>query len=331
MGVAGFIERRERVDELKLVEQLTADSYPDWIRKVRTIGRKQPIHRTRKSRPENDACRPSRQQVHGPRSLLPTSFCLDSAAGGTISVEATNHPAHHLNPDPPLALPLDLFFPWISSLPTVFLQLLASTLTLLPHHPTFRLRECRTRLLPFPPPTMSRSPLVSTPAEGSARRRPGLLTTSRSPGRGALSPHKESALGYRRHWRGHSSAKRKEPPPPDRIAISRKQNMSLTHCLQVNEPVLKKVIEWCEQHKKDPQTSTDDDSDSRKKSTDIDEWDQKFMQVDQEMLFEIILVCSPSAAAAPARPRSDADLTHRLPTTLTSSPSSMLVVRRSPT
>lgn len=27
-----------------------------------------------------------------------------------------------------------------------------------------------------------------------------------------------------------------------------------------------------------------------KKSTDIDEWDQKFMQVDQEMLFEIILV-----------------------------------------
>jgi len=60
----------------------------------------------------------------------------------------------------------------------------------------------------------------------------------------------------------------------------------------VNEPVLKKVIEWCEQHKKDPQTSTDDDSDSRKKSTDIDEWDQKFMQVDQEMLFEIILAAN---------------------------------------
>lgn len=53
---------------------------------------------------------------------------------------------------------------------------------------------------------------------------------------------------------------------------------------------MRKVIEWCEQHKKDPPASADDDSDSRKKSTDIDEWDQKFMQVDQEMLFEIILV-----------------------------------------
>lgn len=50
------------------------------------------------------------------------------------------------------------------------------------------------------------------------------------------------------------------------------------------------MLEWCEQHKKDPPPSNDEDSESRKKSTDIDEWDQKFMQVDQEMLFEIILV-----------------------------------------
>ncbi|KFY91267.1 hypothetical protein V500_04767 [Pseudogymnoascus sp. VKM F-4518 (FW-2643)] len=57
----------------------------------------------------------------------------------------------------------------------------------------------------------------------------------------------------------------------------------------VNESVLKKVIEWCEHHKDDPPASADDDSDSRKKTTDIEEWDQKFMQVDQEMLFEIIL------------------------------------------
>jgi len=57
----------------------------------------------------------------------------------------------------------------------------------------------------------------------------------------------------------------------------------------VNESVLKKVIEWCEHHKNDPAAATDDDSDSRKKTTDIEEWDQKFMQVDQEMLFEIIL------------------------------------------
>jgi S-phase kinase-associated protein 1 len=60
---------------------------------------------------------------------------------------------------------------------------------------------------------------------------------------------------------------------------------------QVNEVVLKKVIEWCTHHKNDP-PSTGDDDDSRRKTTDIDEWDQKFMQVDQEMLFEIILVCT---------------------------------------
>ncbi|KAL8973126.1 MAG: hypothetical protein Q9183_000146 [Haloplaca sp. 2 TL-2023] len=60
----------------------------------------------------------------------------------------------------------------------------------------------------------------------------------------------------------------------------------------VNEAVLRKVIEWCTHHRADPPASTDDDSDSRKKTTDIDEWDQKFMQVDQEMLFEIILAAN---------------------------------------
>lgn len=65
---------------------------------------------------------------------------------------------------------------------------------------------------------------------------------------------------------------------------------NLTTFLQVNESVLRKVLEWCEHHKADPPVSADDDSDSRKKTTDIEEWDQKFMQVDQEMLFEIILV-----------------------------------------
>jgi len=57
----------------------------------------------------------------------------------------------------------------------------------------------------------------------------------------------------------------------------------------VNDQVLKKVIEWCTWHKNDPVAVNDDDADSRKKTTDIDDWDQKFMQVDQEMLFEIIL------------------------------------------
>ncbi|KAL2124428.1 hypothetical protein VTJ04DRAFT_793 [Mycothermus thermophilus] len=60
----------------------------------------------------------------------------------------------------------------------------------------------------------------------------------------------------------------------------------------VNDPVLRKVIEWCEHHRNDATTSADDDNDTRKKTTDIDEWDQKFMQVDQEMLFEIILAAN---------------------------------------
>ncbi len=58
----------------------------------------------------------------------------------------------------------------------------------------------------------------------------------------------------------------------------------------VNEAVLKKVIEWCEKHKGDSLQSQEEENDNRKKTTDIEEWDQKFMQVDQEMLFEIILV-----------------------------------------
>ncbi|KAL1850977.1 hypothetical protein VTK73DRAFT_9566 [Phialemonium thermophilum] len=57
----------------------------------------------------------------------------------------------------------------------------------------------------------------------------------------------------------------------------------------VNEAVLRKVLEWCEHHRNDPAQTADDENDTRKRTTDIDEWDQKFMQVDQEMLFEIIL------------------------------------------
>ncbi|KAL8843131.1 MAG: hypothetical protein Q9170_000261 [Blastenia crenularia] len=60
----------------------------------------------------------------------------------------------------------------------------------------------------------------------------------------------------------------------------------------VNEPVLRKVVDWCTHHRADPPATAEDESDSRKKTTDIDEWDQKFMQVDQEMLFEIILAAN---------------------------------------
>jgi len=63
----------------------------------------------------------------------------------------------------------------------------------------------------------------------------------------------------------------------------------------VSANVLKKVLEWCDHHKKDPEvpaSALDDVDDSRKKTTEISDWDQKFIQVDQEMLFEIILAAN---------------------------------------
>ncbi|KAJ9133172.1 E3 ubiquitin ligase SCF complex, Skp subunit [Pleurostoma richardsiae] len=56
----------------------------------------------------------------------------------------------------------------------------------------------------------------------------------------------------------------------------------------VNEATLRKVMAWCEHHRNDPLPSGDEEDNSRR-GTDVEEWDQKFMQVDQEMLFQIIL------------------------------------------
>ncbi|CAG8750282.1 12793_t:CDS:2 [Funneliformis caledonium] len=44
----------------------------------------------------------------------------------------------------------------------------------------------------------------------------------------------------------------------------------------VNEKVLKKVLEWCQHHVNDPQPTNDDD-DSRRRNTEIDDWDQRFL------------------------------------------------------
>jgi S-phase kinase-associated protein 1 len=60
---------------------------------------------------------------------------------------------------------------------------------------------------------------------------------------------------------------------------------------RVNEAVMKKVIEKCDHHKNDTPATENDEIKSRKTLTDIDEWEQKFMDVDQEMLFDIVLVC----------------------------------------
>ncbi|CAJ0748538.1 22268_t:CDS:2, partial [Entrophospora sp. SA101] len=51
------------------------------------------------------------------------------------------------------------------------------------------------------------------------------------------------------------------------------------------------VLDWCEHHVNDPQPTNEDD-DSRKRNTEIDDWDQRFLNVDQDMLFEIILAAN---------------------------------------
>jgi S-phase kinase-associated protein 1 len=59
----------------------------------------------------------------------------------------------------------------------------------------------------------------------------------------------------------------------------------------VTGTVLHKVLEWCEHHKNDHITGLEPSTGyERRITTNIDEWDQKFFAVDQEMLFEIIHV-----------------------------------------
>lgn len=55
---------------------------------------------------------------------------------------------------------------------------------------------------------------------------------------------------------------------------------------------MKKVIEYCEHHKDDPVVPAEDDAERMKRAADITEWDSKFLQVDQEMLFEILLAAN---------------------------------------
>jgi hypothetical protein len=54
-------------------------------------------------------------------------------------------------------------------------------------------------------------------------------------------------------------------------------------------------LEYCEYHRGDPlpQESDSSNDDPRKRQvSEISEWDQKFIAVDQEMLFEIILAAN---------------------------------------
>ncbi|KAJ2724535.1 hypothetical protein GGI07_001882 [Coemansia sp. Benny D115] len=57
----------------------------------------------------------------------------------------------------------------------------------------------------------------------------------------------------------------------------------------VTGKVLEKIIEYCIHHVDDPPNINDEYDDVPKRSDDIDPWDEKFIAVDQELLFEILL------------------------------------------
>lgn len=52
------------------------------------------------------------------------------------------------------------------------------------------------------------------------------------------------------------------------------------------------VLEYCAHHRNDPPPPADEGEESRKRTTEIGDWDAKFINVDQEMLFEIILAAN---------------------------------------
>lgn len=59
--------------------------------------------------------------------------------------------------------------------------------------------------------------------------------------------------------------------------------------------LVQQVLEYCEHHRGEPLPTPDSEAnqdETRKRTTDINEWDQKFITVDQEMLFEIILAAN---------------------------------------
>ncbi|KAH8748610.1 negative regulator sulfur controller-3 [Diaporthe sp. PMI_573] len=58
----------------------------------------------------------------------------------------------------------------------------------------------------------------------------------------------------------------------------------------VTSPVLEKIVEWCIHYRHGPLSTQHLKDESRNAA--IDGWDQKYMEVDEEMLFEIIVAAN---------------------------------------
>jgi len=59
----------------------------------------------------------------------------------------------------------------------------------------------------------------------------------------------------------------------------------------VRGEILRLVVQWCIQHKDDPPMPEEDDA-REKRTDDIPQWDQTFLQVDQPILFDLILAAN---------------------------------------
>jgi len=59
----------------------------------------------------------------------------------------------------------------------------------------------------------------------------------------------------------------------------------------VRGEILKLVVQWCIQHKDDPPMPEEDEA-REKRTDDIPQWDQTFLQVDQPILFDLILAAN---------------------------------------
>jgi len=56
---------------------------------------------------------------------------------------------------------------------------------------------------------------------------------------------------------------------------------------EVDRAVLSMIVNWCKHHQSNPYPTTDEVN--QKKTTELGDWDKSFFQVDQEMVFGIIL------------------------------------------
>ncbi|KIM83573.1 hypothetical protein PILCRDRAFT_163 [Piloderma croceum F 1598] len=87
------------------------------------------------------------------------------------------------------------------------------------------------------------------------------------------------------------------PSPQSKSALSLEQWWNLEVGLRVvlGSDSEQSVLEYCEHHRGEPLPTAESNAnqdETRKRTTDINEWDQKFITVDQEMLFEIILAAN---------------------------------------